>query len=388
MGVFCCATMSLRAVFTLVLIALTHAGRHDGQSNIEWWQTAQGTADRLTKQTTQLSPTHNPAPFSGPRIELDVTAKYQTILGFGGALTQASAHVFKQLDTSVQQQLMSLYYDAENGIGYTMGRVPIHSCDFSPKIYTNDDMAGDYNLTYFDDELSDDKALGLIDLINAAARTPNSTLAGGKLFGSPWSPPAWMKDNNDMLSGGSLLESARESWALYISKWIAAYNKQLDKSLNIWGVTVQNEPEASQPWESCIYNASYEAEFVADFLGPKLEADHPGVAIIGYDHNKDHLVAWAEELLGANSKAAKYMDGLGFHWYAGNCFEAVAQVTQKFPNKLMIATEATYELSVNGQDQATTLCGMGTGRQARATDTTFLAIWQRGPQVGLIGTLY
>ena len=72
-----------------------------------------------------------------------------------------------------------------------MGRVPIHSCDFSPKIYTNDDMAGDYNLTYFDDELSDDKALGLIDLINAAARTPNSTLAGGKLFGSPWSPPAW-----------------------------------------------------------------------------------------------------------------------------------------------------------------------------------------------------
>jgi hypothetical protein len=106
-------------VLTLVLIALTH-----GQSNIEWWQTAQGTADRLTKQTTQLSPTHNPAPFSGPRIELDVTAKYQTILGFGGALTQASAHVFKQLDTSIQQQLMRLYYDAENGIGCFDRRSP------------------------------------------------------------------------------------------------------------------------------------------------------------------------------------------------------------------------------------------------------------------------
>merc|ERR1711865_349766 len=339
-------TMALvpRACFqAFLLIVVTH-----GLDGIEWWQTAEGTADRLTKQSIQLQPIKGSAtPFSGTLIELDETAKHQTVLGFGGALTQASAYVFKQLTPQLQQQLMALYYDGDQGIGYNMGRIPIHSCDFSPKIYTLDDMAGDYNLTYFDDSLTDDNEL-IIPLVNAAVRLPNSTLAGGKLFGSPWSPPAWMKDNYNMLGGGALLEEARGAWALYISKWITAYNKHLDNAVSIWGVTVQNEPEASQPWESCVYNASYEAEFVADFLGPRLEQDHPHVNIIGFDHNKDHLVDWADELFGANQKAAQYMDGLGFHWYAGNCFENVATVADRYPGKFMLATEATYELSVSG----------------------------------------
>ena len=137
---------------------------------------------------------------------------FQKIHGFGGALTQSSATVYKELPEELQAAVIEAYY-GPTGIGYTTGRMPIHSCDFSVDTYTFDDVAGDYDLGKFDTTVAHDRNLSLPMIHAAIAANPSL-----KLFGSPWSPPAWMKDNNDMLWGGSLLDEAKESWAQVMKK--------------------------------------------------------------------------------------------------------------------------------------------------------------------------
>jgi len=119
----------------------------------------------------------------------------------------------------------------------------------------------------------------------------------------------------------------------------------------VWGVTVQNEPEAKQPWESCIYTPEQTRDFVAEHLGPALEEAHPDVKILGYDHNKDHIEEWADALLGADSASAKYMDGIAFHWYSGSCFDNVANVAESYPDALLLPSEACFELTVLSDDE-------------------------------------
>lgn len=109
---------------------------------------------------------------------------------------------------------------------------------------------------------------------------------------------------------------------------------------------MQNEPEAKQTWESCLYTAEETRDFVANHLGPVLESAHPDVKILGFDHNKDHIVDWANTLMSSNSSSAKYVDGIAFHWYSGSCFENVETVSSSYPDKILLPSEACYELSV------------------------------------------
>lgn len=111
-------------------------------------------------------------------------------------------------------------------------------------------------------------------------------------------------------------------------------------------MTVQNEPEASQSWESCLYTAEETRDFVAAHLGPVLAAEHPDVKILGFDHNKDHIVDWADTLLAANSSSSEYMDGIAFHWYSGSCFENVEAVSNSYPDTILLPSEACFELTV------------------------------------------
>ena len=300
------------------------------------------------------------------RFVIDEVQTFQRVHGFGGAFTQAAASVWQGLATDeLRAELIEAYFGA-TGIGYTTGRVPIHSCDFSPESYTFDDVAGDYALEYFDTSIAVD-ANRSIPFIAAALAAAGSAPDSLKLFASPWSPPAWMKDNNQLSWGGSLTDdAAAAAWALYFDKWLTAYEA---RGVALWGVTVQNEPEGSQPWESCIYTPETEASFVADHLGPALRASHPDVKIIGYDHNKDHLEQWADALF--EGAAAEYVDGIGFHWYSGACTAAIEAVATKYPDKLVLATEACYELSQVGDDED-------------ASGAAFLAngTWSRGEGYG------
>jgi glucosylceramidase len=259
---------------------------------------------------------------------------YQKLIGIGGAITDASAEVFAKLSKEKQQEMLEAYYDKTKGIGYTFARTNIHSCDFSSGSYTYV-AEGDKELKTF--SIDHDKTYR-IPLIQQAIKT-----AGGKLplFASPWSPPAFMKDNNNMLQGGKLLPEYFEPWAIYFTKFIKAYEKE---GIPIWGITIQNEPMAKQTWESCIFTSEEERDFLKNHLGPIMEkAGYKDKKIIVWDHNRDIMNERASVIFD-DSEASKYAWGLGFHWYedwAGGdpMFNNTAKVHEDYPNKGLVFTE-------------------------------------------------
>jgi glucosylceramidase len=271
-------------------------------------------------------------------VFVDPAKSFQTMLGIGGALTDAAAETFYKLPRDKQKELLAAYYDKDKGIGYTMARTNIQSCDFSSDSYSYI-KEGDGALKTFN--ISHDRAYRIPFIKEAMAA------AGGKLtlFASPWSPPAFMKDNNSLLHGGKLLTKYYQSWANFFGKFIRAYENE---GVPIWGLSVQNEPMASQSWESCKYTAEEQRDFVKNFLGPTLQKQGLGAKkLIIWDHNRDLLYQQASTIL-EDPAAAKYVWGIGFHWYetwtgAGQQFESLRRTHEAFPAKNLIFTEGCIE---------------------------------------------
>jgi glucosylceramidase len=289
-------------------------------------------------------------------VFVDPSKRSQTILGIGGALTDASAETFAKLSSAKQREILDAYFDPQKGIGYTIGRTNIHSCDFSSASYTYVDE-GDKELKSF--SVNHDRQFR-IPFIKKAMAT-----AGGKLtlFGSPWSPPAFMKTNNDMLHGGELRPEFYQAWANYYTKFIKAYEKE---GIPIWGISIQNEPMATQTWESCIYTAEDERDFLKNFLGPTMKREGLGdKKIIAWDHNRDLIYQRASTIL-EDPKAAQYVWGIGFHWYepwsgGDQMFDNVKLVHESFPEKKLLFTEGTVD-SFKAQDVHSWRLGEAYGR--------------------------
>ena len=264
--------------------------------------------------------------------------QHQTFVGIGAALTDASAETFYKLKEDQQKLFMEAYYSLEKGIGYSLGRTIIHSCDFSPYSYTYVEE-GDKELKTFNIDHDKEFRIPFTKLAIEAA--------GGELtmFASPWSPPAFMKTNNNMLQGGKLKPEYYQPWANYYAKFIKAYEKE---GIPIWGLSIQNEPMAVQRWESCIYSAEEERDFLKNYLGPTLEKEGLGDKnIIVWDHNRDLLFERANVIL-SDPEANKYVWGTGFHWYEDwkdgtPMFHNVAKVNEAYPDKKLIFTEGCNE---------------------------------------------
>jgi len=271
-------------------------------------------------------------------VFVDPSRQFQTFLGIGGALTDASAETVALLPKEKQREFLSAYFDDQQGIGYKLARTNIHSCDFSSSSYTYV-TEGDKLLKSFNVEHDKRYRIPFIKQVLAATR--------GKLniFGSPWSPPAFMKDNNDMLHGGRLKPEFHQSWANYYAKFIRAYQSE---GIPIWGITIQNEPMATQRWESCIYSAEEERDFLKNYLGPTLQRERLGdKKIIAWDHNRDLIYQRARTIL-SDPQAAKYVWGIGYHWYepwSGGepMFDNVRLVHETFPDKQLIFTEGCVD---------------------------------------------
>ncbi|MFY0687142.1 MAG: glycoside hydrolase family 30 protein [Cyclobacteriaceae bacterium] len=268
-------------------------------------------------------------------VNPDVT--FQNFVGIGGAITDASAEVFAKLSPEKQEELLNAYY-SEEGIGYSLLRTTIHSSDFSSGSYTYV-KEGDKELTTFSIEHDQEFRLPMIK--RAIER------AGGSLmtYVSPWSPPSFMKSNGQMLQGGSLLPEFYDAWAKYYAKFIKAYEAE---GVPIWGLTIQNEPMATQRWESCIYTAQQERDFLKNHLGPTLANEGLGDKnIIVWDHNRDLITNRANTILG-DPEAAKYVWGTGFHWYetwTGSApkYENLRRVKESYPDKELMFTEGCQE---------------------------------------------
>lgn len=305
---------------------------------VEVFTTAENTNLRLSQMAKKTFEQAEQPLETEVSIFVNPNKTFQTFFGIGGAITDASSTVFATLPEAKQAEFLKAYYDKEEGIGYSLARTPIHSCDFSEGNYTyvtdQDKELKTFNIDH-------DKAFR-IPLIKKA-----TAAAGGKLplYVTPWSPPAFMKTNNNMLQGGKLLPEYNEAWALYYAKFIQAYEKE---GMPIWGLTIQNEPMATQRWESCIYTAEEERDFLKNHLGPTLEKEGLGdKKIIVWDHNRDLISNRANTIFG-DPEASKYAWGIGFHWYetwtgSEPNFNNLDNIQESFPDKNLVFTEGCQE---------------------------------------------
>jgi glucosylceramidase len=296
----------------------------------EVYLTAKGTSNLLSKQIASDFFDFPQPSESFPSVIVDYHKTFQNIEGIGGALTDASAETFYKLPKEKQDEFITAYFDADKGIGYTLGRTHINSCDFSSESYAYTETPGDTALAAFSIEHDLKFRIPFIKL--ALQKAGN----GFKLYASPWSPPAWMKTNNDMLHGGKLKPQYYSSWADYYIRFFEEYRK---KGISFWGLTVQNEPMATQTWESCIYTAEEEKILVRDYLGPKLaKSKFKDTRLIIWDHNRDIMYQRAADILN-DPEAAKYVWGTGFHWYSGKQYGNEQSVHEAFPDKSLLFTE-------------------------------------------------
>ncbi len=266
-------------------------------------------------------------------INIDAQMQYQTFEGIGGAFTEAAASVWQTLTPEKQQQLIAAYFDPENGNNYVMGRTHMNSCDFALGNYACCETPGDVELKSF--SLKREKQ-AIIPMIQAAQKYR----ADIKLMITPWSPPAWMKDSGKMNQGGKLLPEYRQVWANYYCRFIQELAKE---NITVWGLSVQNEPEAKPAWDSCNYSPAEERDFVRDYLGPTLWKNNlQKVKVMVWDHNRYRIYDRVSEIYN-DPEASKYIWGAAYHWYCEERFDVLQRTHEKWPDKKLLFSEGCHE---------------------------------------------
>lgn len=279
-------------------------------------------------------------------IQINPEEKFQTITGFGGSFTEASAYLLNKLSKENRKKILDAYF-SESGANYSLTRTTIASCDFSLKNYTYAKEENDLALEHF--TIEDDKD----DIIPMILEAKAISKEGFNIIASPWSCPPWMKDNKSYV-GGKLLPEYNDTFALYFSKYLEAYKNE---GIDIWGVTVINEPHGNgNNWESTLFSPEEMTLFVQKHLGPKLEKDGWNeIKILGYDQNRAGLQEWVDAMY-KDEKTSKYFAGTAIHWYESTYEvfpEALQYAHKKSPNKHLIQTEACVDSEIpHWQDDA------------------------------------
>lgn len=273
----------------------------------------------------------HPGDIEGNVLNIHDDIEYQTVLGIGGAFTDSAANAWKSMSENMQNKLIEAYFDSEKGIGYNFGRLSIASCDFSTEDYTYVEE-GDETLDSFD--ISHDKK-AVFPMVKAAQKYADLVL-----FASPWSPPVYMKTNETREYGGHLKREYYSLWAKYFAKYITACQAY---GIDIWGVTLQNEPRHTQMWESCLYSVEEEIEFLG-YLGKALT--ETGTKILCYDHCRERVYERAKKIF--ESKNGKYCDGIAHHWYSGDHFGELKAFYERYPEKYNVASEGCCAITGEG----------------------------------------
>jgi len=271
-------------------------------------------------------------------IKLAPQQKFQTITGFGGSFTEASASLLNRLSKGKRDTIIQAYF-SDKGANYSLTRTHMNSCDFSLGQYSYSPVEDDIHLEHF--TIKEDQE-DLIPMIKDALKVSKD---GFKIIASPWTAAPWMKDNNAWV-GGKLLPKYYDTWALFFSKYINAYKKE---GIDIWGFTVENEPLGNNSnWESMHFSPDEMTNFVQHHLGPRLEKDTHQVKILGYDQNREDLKEWVDSMYQTEA-SSNYFDGTAIHWYAST-YEVYAKELQyahyKAPSKYLIQTEACIDSQI------------------------------------------
>jgi glucosylceramidase len=257
---------------------------------------------------------------------------FQSMIGFGAAFTEAVCHTLTQAPSPIRRRVIKMYF-SNSGLRYQLGRTTINSCDFSLDSYTYV-QEGDTDLSTFSLAHDDET---IVPIIKLAQKKTHHHLA---LLASPWSPPAYMKSNQSMKMGGKLLARSHALWAQYIVRYLQEMTR---RGLPVDYLTIQNEPEAIQTWESCGYTGFEEGSFISQDLLPALRSarlEH--LKILIWDHNRDRIVTRAQETF-YDENIRQSVWGIAYHWYVSDEHENLSKVHELYPEKHLLFTEGCVE---------------------------------------------
>ena len=266
----------------------------------------------------------NSRPIENNIIRISPEFIFQEILGFGGALTESCCYMLSRIERKLFDAILEEYFSEEK-LNYRFCRISIGSCDFS---------LNSYSYSYQKDlsDFSIHRDFDYVISVLKSVRERNNKL---QIISSPWSPPAFMKDNHNLLGGGKLLPQYKKLWAEYLIQYVLNYRSE---GIPISYMTIQNEPGAKQSWESCLYSAEEEADLLKNYLFPIFQKNGLPTKFLIWDHNKDNILERSIETL-VNYNALDYASGIAFHWYTGGHFESLEKLHHLFPNLLLFHTE-------------------------------------------------
>ncbi|GAB6108346.1 glycoside hydrolase family 30 protein [Fusibacter bizertensis] len=272
-------------------------------------------------------------------INLYPQVTYQRIGEFGGAITEAVGVTLKKMPPAVQEEIIQAYF-APSGLGYNMVRTHLDSCDFSLSNYSAITIPGDDTFKTFSLERDETYIIPYIKMAYTAAKSALPIMI------SPWSPPAFMKTNGSRNGGGKLKTDYYQEWASYICHYIQQYRSQ---GLMVSAISIQNEPNASQIWDSCLYSDEEEKLFLKAYLYPELQKHGlDDLEIYIWDHNKERVFDRASKII--DNETNDMIAGVAFHWYSGDHFDALALVREKYPDKKLMFSEGCIEYSLYGEN--------------------------------------
>lgn len=262
-------------------------------------------------------------------IEVNDGEAFQSIDGFGYTLTGGSAmHLHKMEAASRASVLKELFATDRNNIGVSYLRISIGASDLDAGVFSYNDLpAGQTDEQMEKFSIAPDREHLIPVLKEILAINPSV-----KILGSPWSPPAWMKTNNNTI-GGSLKPEYYDAYAKYFVKYIQAMQAE---GIAIDAITIQNEPLHPGNNPSLLMQAEEQAAFIKQSLGPAFRTAGIHTKIIVYDHNADRPDYPAT--IYEDTEAAKYVDGAAFHLYGGS-IDTLAQLHNAYPGKHLYFTE-------------------------------------------------
>ena len=312
-------------MFALLFSSLSLNAQQEREARM--WLT---TPDRTALVAPQAAALHfSPKAGQLPALTVDDAQHFQSIDGFGFALTGGSAQLLMRMSPPKRAALLKeLFTTGDDGIGVSYLRLSIGSSDMNERVFSYDDLPPgetDVGMAKFD--LGPDRADVIPVLKEILAIRPEI-----KILGSPWSPPAWMKTNNDV-KGGELKPEFYGAFAKYFVKYIEAMRAE---GIAIDAITIENEPLNPKNTPSMAMFAQQQDTFVARDLGPAFQKTGIRTKILLYDHNPD-VLSYALSILG-DSAASKYVDGTAFHLYGGDA-SLLTQVHDAFPKKNLYLTE-------------------------------------------------
>ncbi len=319
----------------LLLTVLPSNAQSKGESGV--WLT---TADRSSLFAHQPTPLHfKKTKEQITTIDVDDKVTFQSIDGFGFALTGGSAQLLTRMDAQHRADILQeLFGTHGNAIGVSYLRVSIGSSDMNDHVFTYDDLpAGQKDIDLEKFSLAQDRADVIPVLKEILAINPKI-----KILGSPWSAPSWMKTNENP-KGGSLKPEYYDTYAQYFVKYIDGMKSE---GIPIDAITIQNEPLNPKNTPSMVMQAADQAVFIKQSLGPAFQKAGLKTKIILYDHNCD-VPEYPLTILN-DPEARKYVDGSGFHLYGGE-ITALTKVHDAYPSKNLYFTE---QMVVDGKDQA------------------------------------